>query len=58
MKTLKRWAIYHFETIRIFLDAAVDEKTAAQKHKKSNNFGYPLSVFFSNISLTKNSRRL
>jgi hypothetical protein len=37
---------HHFEKIIIFLGAAVDEKTAAQKHKKSQNFGYPLSVFF------------
>jgi hypothetical protein len=29
-----------------FLGAAVDEKTAAQKPKKSPNFGYPFSVFF------------
>jgi hypothetical protein len=31
---------YHFAKIRIFLGAAVDEKTAAQKHEKSQNFVY------------------
>ena len=36
---------YNFEIIRIFLGAAVDEKTAAQKPKKSKNFGCPLSLF-------------
>ena len=36
---------YNFEIIRIFLGAAVDEKTAAQKPRQSQNFGYPLSVF-------------
>jgi preprotein translocase subunit SecG len=59
---LKRWAIrlsYLFETITIFLGAAVDEKTAAQKQKKSPIFGYPLS-FFLNISQsqTTKARRL
>ena len=37
---------HHFKTIRLFLGAAVDEKTAAQKPEKGQNFGYPLSVFF------------
>jgi hypothetical protein len=49
---------HHFETIRIFLGAAVDEKTAAQKTKKNPNFGYPLSVFFLNISQTTKARWL
>jgi hypothetical protein len=31
---------HHYKTIRIFLGA--DEKTAAQKPRKSQNFGYPL----------------
>jgi hypothetical protein len=48
---------YNFEIIRIFLGAAVDEKTAAQKPKKSINFCYPLSVFFY-ISQTTTARRL
>jgi hypothetical protein len=30
----------------LFLGAAVEEKTAAQIPKKSQNIGYPLSVFF------------
>jgi hypothetical protein len=37
--------------------AAVDEKTAAQKPKKSQNFGYSLSVFLNN-SQTKKARQL
>jgi hypothetical protein len=49
--------IFIFETIRIFLGAAFDEKTAAQKTKKIPNFGYPLS-FFLNISQTTKARRL
>jgi|688.fasta_scaffold627812_1 hypothetical protein len=44
---------YHFKIIRLFLDAAVDEKTAAQKQKKSQNFGYPLSVFLITTKLKK-----
>jgi hypothetical protein len=36
---------HHFETFIIFLGATVDEKTAAQKPKKSKNFGCPLSLF-------------
>ena len=54
---MKRWAhdfiflnifniFLFFSNNYIFVGAAVDEKTAEQKPKKSQNFGYPLSVFF------------
>jgi hypothetical protein len=36
---------HHFKTIRLFLGAAVDEKTAAQKPKKVKILTPP-SVFF------------
>jgi hypothetical protein len=32
----------HLKTVRLFLGAAVDEKAAAQKPKKRQNFYYPL----------------
>jgi hypothetical protein len=35
----------HFETIRIFLSAAVDEKTAAQKLKKVQISATPSQFF-------------
>jgi hypothetical protein len=31
---------HHFKTIPLFFGAAVDEKIAAPKPKKSRNFGY------------------
>ena len=44
---------HHFKTIRLFLGAAVDEKTAAQKPKKSQNFDNPLSFFHISPKLKK-----
>jgi hypothetical protein len=43
---------HHFKTIRLFLGAAVDEKTAAQKPKKVKISANP-SQFFLNNSQTK-----
>jgi hypothetical protein len=48
---------HHFETIRIFLGEALDEKTAAQKPKKVQILATP-SQFFFNISQTTKARRL
>ena len=37
---------HHFKTIRLFLGAAVDEKTAAQKPKKVKILATPSQFFF------------
>ncbi len=48
---------HHFKPIGLFLGAAVDEKTAAQKTKKVQISATP-SQFFLNISQTTKARRL
>jgi hypothetical protein len=48
---------HHFKTIRLFLGAAIDEKTATQKPKKVKISATP-SQFSSYISQTTKTRRL
>jgi hypothetical protein len=36
---------HHFNQNQNILGGAVDEKTAAQKPKRNNNFGYPPTLF-------------
>ncbi len=49
---------HHFKPIGLFLGAAVDEKTAAQKTKKKSKISATPSQFFLNISQTTKARRL